>query len=243
MQHDVDPVGIPCPLSGAALLAAWERGSAAPPPDRPLALLHAAGLAETEAAALPLAARDLALLSLHTRGFGATLISFAACEACGDRLEFTLPADAVAATLRAAEPACTLAHEGGTLRLRMATARDVADAAAATDLDAARRLLLARCAEATDTALPADLRDAALARLEAMHETAEISLALACPACGARLAIQFDIASFLWAEIRHAARRLLDEVHELAWAYGWPEDAILAMSAARRLAYLHRVRG
>jgi hypothetical protein len=32
-------------------------------------------------------------------------------------------------------------------------------------------------------------------------------------------------------------------VHELAWAYGWAESAILAMSQQRRAAYLERVRG
>ncbi len=127
----------------------------------------------------------------------------------------------------------------------MANTRDIADAAAEPDLDAARVLLLARCVIPVDPtmALPEAARDAALARLEAMHDAAEISLSLACPACDARQAIHLDIASFLWAEIRHAARNLLDEVHELAWAYGWAESAILAMSPSRRAAYLDRVRG
>ena len=92
-------------------------------------------------------------------------------------------------------------------------------------------------------ALPDALRDAALDRLDAMHEAAEVTLRLACPACDERQSVHFDIASFLWAEIRHAAEHLLDEVHELAWAYGWSEGAILAMGAARRQAYLERVRG
>lgn len=244
--NGVGPVGPPCPLSGAVLLAAWERGGAEPPLARALAMLHAGypAIGETDAAALPLSTRDLALLALHERSFGPTLAAFATCDACGERFEFTLPARQVAETLQAAEADCVLAHDGGALRLRMANTRDMAEAAAAPDLDAAEDLLLARCMEAADPdTLPAPLREAALARLDAMHDAAEISLALVCPVCDARQTIHLDIASFLWAEVRHAARRLLDEVHELAWAYGWAEAAILAMSPPRRQAYLDRVRG
>lgn len=245
-----DPAASEQPLSGAALLAAWERGSAEPPPARALTLLRAGcpALAEEDAAALPLTLRDHALVALHARSFGPTFSAIATCEPCGERLELMLPAQQVAASLQAAEADCTLARDGVTLRLRLANTRDMTDAAASPDLETARFLLLARCAEAVDgggriVALPESLRDAALDRLDAMHEAAEVALALACPACGARQAVHLDIASFLWAEIRHAAQRLLDEVHELAWAYGWSESAILAMSAARRQAYLDRVRG
>jgi hypothetical protein len=243
LSNGADPIGTMQALSGEALLAAWERGSTEAPPVRALTVLRAGcpALAETDAATLPLATRDIALLALHAQSFGPALAAFAACDACGERLEFTLQAAEIAATLQAAEAEFSLAHEGGTLRLRMANTRDIAEAAAAPDLDAAHALLLARCVTSTEPAMA--LPDAALARLEAMHDAAEISLSLACPACEARQAIHFDIASFLWAEIRHAARNLLDEVHELAWAYGWAESAILAMSPARRAAYLDRVRG
>jgi hypothetical protein len=51
-----------------------------------------------------------------------------------------------------------------------------------------------------------------------------------------------DIGRFLWFEVRNAAQRLLREVHELAYAYGWSESAILAMSFHRRQNYLAMVR-
>jgi len=241
-----DPLGAGRALSGEVLLTAWERGSAEAPSLRALSVLRTcyATLDETDAATLPLAIRDFALLALHARSFGPVLAAFAACEACGERLEFTLQVAHIAATLQAAKAELLLAHDGGTLRLRMANTHDIAEAAAAPDLDAARNVLLARCIEGTGlSALPDAARDAAIAQLEAMHHAAEISISLACPACDARQAIHFDIASFLWAEIRHAARGLLDEVHELAWAYGWAEGAILAMSPSRCAAYLERVRG
>jgi hypothetical protein len=237
-------------LSGSALLAAWERGAAEPPPARALTLLRVGcpALAEEEAATLPLTLRDYALVALHTRSFGPTFSAFATCEACGERLEFMLPAQQVAASLQAADLDCTLAQDGVTVRLRLANTRDMTEAAASPDLETARFQLLARCAQAVDgdrriVALPDSLRDSALDRLDAMHEAAEVAVALICPVCDARQAVHLDIASFLWAETNHAAQRLLDEVHELAWAYGWSEGAILAMSAARRQAYLDRARG
>jgi len=241
-----DPIGAMRALSGETLLAAWEHGSAASLSSRAIAMLRAGcpTLAEADAAVLSLTTRDAALLALRARGFGPSLSAFAECDACGERLEFVLQAADVAATLQAADAVDTLTLDGVTLRLRMANTLDIAEAAAASDLEAARDVLFARCTEGADpAALPIALRDAALARLDAMHEAAEVSFSLACPACAARQVIQFDIASFLWTEIRHAVRNLLDDVHELAWAYGWSESAILTMSPSRRAAYIERVRG
>jgi hypothetical protein len=247
-QKRVGPTASERSLCGSALLVAWERGGAETPPARALTLLRVGcpALAEEEAAALMLTLRDHALVALHARSFGPTFSAFATCESCGERLEFMLPAQRVAASLEAADPDCILVQDGVTVRLRLANTRDMMEAAASSDPEAARFRLLARCAQAVDgdgriVALPQSLRDAALDRLDAMHEAAEVALVLACPACDKRQAVHLDIASFLWAETNHAAQRLLDEVHELAWAYGWSESAILAMSAARRQAYIDRV--
>jgi hypothetical protein len=47
-----------------------------------------------------------------------------------------------------------------------------------------------------------------------------------------------DIGHFLWLEVCSAAKRLIAEIHELAWAYGWSENSILRMSPQRRNAYI-----
>jgi hypothetical protein len=86
-------------------------------------------------------------------------------------------------------------------------------------------------------AVPAE----ALRRFDEMHAAAELTCAVECPGCGARELLDFDIARFLWAEVRAAARRLLAEVHELASAYGWSERDITTMSPARRYAYLEMI--
>jgi hypothetical protein len=53
--------------------------------------------------------------------------------------------------------------------------------------------------------------------------------------------LDLDIGRFLWTEVRRAATRLLGDVHTLAAAYGWSEQAILDLSAGRRAAYLELV--
>jgi hypothetical protein len=240
------------PIAGTVLLQAWEQGRSQPQPLRALTLLLAGrpDLTMQEAATMSVPSRDLALLQLRRASFGDALSAFAACSSCGERLEFALPTAGLAATLRtAADADCSISHDDCAIRLRLANTADIAEAAALPDLDDARALLLSRCIEATTAegdAVPAQrlahaVRHEALTHLQAMHAAAELSIVLPCPHCGAREPLLLDIPVFLWAEVRHAAELLLDEVHELASAYGWAEEAILAMTASRRRAYLDRL--
>lgn len=112
-------------------------------------------------------------------------------------------------------------------------------------------VLLERCvlrAEADSATVPvaalrADIVEALAAEMARRDPQADLQLALTCPACGHSWQAPFDIASFFWAEIAAAAKRLLREVHLLARAYGWREADILAMSASRRQAYIEMIQG
>jgi hypothetical protein len=245
--------GVMHPLAGETLLAAWDLGSIAPASMRAIPLLIAAcpKLAEADAESMSLPARDLALLRLHEQSFGSTLSAFTTCPCCGERLEFALPASDVAATLNsAAQAVCSFIHEGYALRLRLANSADAAAAATESDLAAAQTVLLARCLHAADVNgttitladLPEPTRAEALRQLDDMHEAAELSVSLACPACRRAETVLLDMAAFVWTEVGNAVRQLLADVHELAWAYGWAESAILSMSPGRRRAYLEMVR-
>jgi hypothetical protein len=235
-------------LTGELLLAAWEDGTAGPEFRRPLALLaHGLpGLDPAALSALPLAARDLALLRLRGATFGPALAVYGACPACGERLEFTLDVRELAASLEAAATAgpAEWAEDGRAWQLRPVTTDDLAAALTAADPDAAQDLLLSRCVtevgqERTVSSCPsAPVPPSAVKRFEELHADAEIRCALECPACSARHLHDFDIARFLWREVAVAARRLLADVHRLATAYGWPERDILALSPRRRAAYL-----
>ena len=82
-----------------------------------------------------------------------------------------------------------------------------------------------------------------LEQFEQLNAAAELSCTIACPAARAQDVLDLDIARFLWTEVRRAASRLLGEIHTLASAYGWSEQAITPMSAGRRAAYLEMLGG
>jgi hypothetical protein len=129
------------------------------------------------------------------------------------------------------------------------TGADLAAVTAVSDPDAARLALLEGCLLAgrregqpvLAADLPADVTRALAARLDELDPLANISLPLTCPACGHAWEVILDIVSFFWAEINAWAERLVREVHTLAWAYGWREADILAMTARRRQKYLDLV--
>ena len=77
-----------------------------------------------------------------------------------------------------------------------------------------------------------------IARIAEADPQADVEVALNCPCCQHTWQTDFDIVSYLWAELHAWATRLFREVHLLASAYGWSESDILNMSARRRRHYL-----
>jgi hypothetical protein len=226
-------------LNGERILKAWERGLSISEPWRPLALLEAAlPSADFSALAnLPLAERNARLLELRSISFGRTIEAFATCPLCEAPLEFALDAD----DLRADEPAVSEDHWTELemeMHMRAANTADLAAVRTSVSDDAACALLLARTMGTTPAELDAKDHPDWVARFERLNANAEQRCVLTCDACAGRAEIDFDIAGFLWREVATAARRLLAEIHRLASAYGWSENSILAMSPARRCAYL-----
>jgi len=241
------------PLSGSGLLDLWERCGAKPPFERSLSLLEHGfpDLARAEIETLDIRMRDRLLIELRTASIGAELEGRLQCPHCAEWLEFALETEALRDTLAQEPPPRVHASACGgyEIHLRPASSRDLALAARARDLAAGRRLLLERLVEIRDSEgrrvpseeLGAELLAEAAERLETLQSQCEIRLDFVCAACGAKHSHFFDAGAFFWLEISQAARRLIDEVHELAWAYGWPQSEILAMSAGRRQAYLDRI--
>jgi hypothetical protein len=226
-------------MDAQSLIACWELGRRRHPLDRAL-LLYAAGEPDADPDSLAdrtLGERNAALLRLRQKLFGDALKSCVECPQCREQLEFTLSGRALLGS--APVPDCTHAQLGE-LRVRMPTSRDLASFAGETDEARASDMLLKRLVDA-DAAHGAITGDELSAALEAADPRMDVSLDLSCPACTHSWAAPFDVPAFLWEEIDVRARRLLDEVHALARAYGWSEGAILALSNARRRAYLERV--
>lgn len=199
-------------------------------------MLWAAGH-DDDLADLPLAVRDKALLSVLHKTFGPKLALVTDCQECGTELELDLAAAELTAELRTPGPE-TFETGHGTFKLRSLTSRDLADAAALPEAEIAAFLRN----QLTDGNLPPALIDQIDAQIQVREAQGEITFSLTCAACGAVWSEPFDIAAHVWSEIEAAARRIMDEVAELASAFCWTEPQILALSPVRRAAYLSRAR-
>lgn len=234
------------PLTSEDILTLWDRGSRLHPLQRALSLL-AAGCPERsldELARLPIDQRDHLLLQLRVLTFGRRLEAVVACPQCQQWLELELPTAALleAPTSGTHGAAIELSLEGATVKVRAPTTEDLLAVAAAGDEHGARACLLERCVEvAAPMELTHEQRRRALDRLVEHLPHVESTCELVCPACSHTWCEDLDMGEYLWAELRASARRLLLEVHVLARAYGWREADLLAMSPARRDAYLSMV--
>lgn len=222
-------------LVGEDILRAWECSRELPEQEAVIAILELAlpELSRTELASLPLSERNALLLKLRAATLGRRMEGFAVCPDCGAKLEFTVDPLKLAKGLTAS-PA---EEESGGHRMRAVNSLDLLASSAAVDEEQARSILLARTLGVEEAEL-GEPDESLLERFDRMNASAEIRLRLQCEACQSRSPFDFDIARFLLREISAAARRLMEDIHDLASAYGWSEQSIAAMSVTRRIAYL-----
>ena len=238
-------------LSPGDLLTLWERGASLHPIDRAMQVL-ALALPDRpwrDLARLSLGERDALLLEVRRATLGDRIAAQDTCQACGERVEIDLTCSALIGAPSPSLREWRLEHDGYRLMLRALTSEDAAAAARSSSVTAAASHLLERCVvAATRDERPVTARDlpaatiAAAATSIAEHDTrAELLLDLTCPACQRQWQRVLDVARFVWIELTTRAVQLIADVHTLARAYGWSETDILAMSDARRTAYLHLV--
>ncbi len=232
-------------FTAAELLDVWERARHRARSDQALALL---GMAAPELSAatleqLPLGERDRRLLELRARTFGSELTALVECPACAQALELSL--DAADVGLASAPPpeAVEVEADGVRVRVRLVNTADLVAVQSAPDVDSARKSLLKRCVLSVvgaDEPLPESVVRAVSDAMAAADPLARIELGVECFACGHAWTAEFDVVPFFWSEIDAWAQRTLAEVHALASRYGWREGEILALSPARRQAYLEQ---
>jgi hypothetical protein len=238
-------------LSAQDILEIWEKGHDQHDLDRALTILEAAcpDRKKDELAALPIAQRDRDLISLREGMFGHTLTGFSICPQCQERLEITLSTRDILFTQVRFEEQYELLTGDFILKFRLPNSYDLAAITHCKDISSARTMLGKRCVEQAlvkgDEISIEDLPDVAIEALsDKMSKSdpqSELILDLECPECENKWQILFDIVRFFWTEINSHARQLLDDVHTLAYAYGWRETDILSMSAVRRQSYIDRV--
>lgn len=255
-------------LYASNILRIWELGQQQHPLDRALTILAAgcADLSPAQLAELTIGARDRALIELRELTLGEEMEARASCPRCGETLEFRLKTSELrgqgaandTGEARSAQPIIEgragaqagLGEEivigGRRFALRVPTSRDLAAVASSADAAQARRSLACRClvdpGDPQGIGISEQLSEEAVVeierRLTGADPQGEMLVNLSCPACAHAWQLAFDIAAWFWSEISALAMRLFAEVDALARAYGWSERDILAMSAARRRAYL-----
>jgi hypothetical protein len=245
-------------VSAAELVSAWERALGRPPVDQALVLLSLAspGCSMEAMAELSVGERDGRLLTLREQLFGRHVTSVTICPRCGQRLELAFDVDDLRrpAGVRPNEAGgdLTLVKDGYRVRFRLPNSGDLASAGELGDPQAAREHLLGRCIqsvaqpgvddddadEARGRRLPGTVADAIVARMSEADPQSDTRLAVSCPDCRHQWVALFDIAGYLMREVHDWVVHVLREVHTLARAYGWREADILAMTPARRQAYL-----
>jgi hypothetical protein len=233
-------------LSAKELLCAWERGAGRAPLERALALLDAAtDAADGDPAKYSIGERDRRLLELRESLFGQEMNAVATCQGCSCRVEvmfqvrdILLPATHATLRFRSGDYTieARLPNSSDLIELRL-------DAEGTTPL---LSRLLALCllrAERAGKAVPAEalpdeIRTVVSERMAEADPQAQVVLKLQCDRCGHTWHEDFRIDAYLWSEVNAWAGRLLNEVHQLACAYGWGEAQILELGSLRRNLYL-----
>jgi hypothetical protein len=238
----------PMAFDDLALLDVWERSAGIGRPWGEIALLaEASGAAAEQLATLTVGERDRLILRLRQQLLGDRFDCETRCPACDEHLELTL--DARQLLLPHPLPTDAEIRLGGDDYLATCRLPNSADLAACNDQPHPADALLALCVHVVDgdgavidaRQLPMSMRERLDAHIAALDPQAEVLLDLRCPGCGHGWQAPFDPAAFLLLEIDAYAVQLLDDVHQLALAYGWSERDILAMRPSRRRRYLERV--
>ena len=236
------------PLSVHELLGVWERGLAAGPSERALAILSAACPESPPAtlARVSVGRRDGRLLTVREWAFGPdsrrarrlpTLPRAARDDAAGGRSPASADEAATESSVTMGRYAVRCRPPDTTrpagVRRSGRRARPGAACWRACVTEAVRD---AEPVSAGD--LPDDVVREVVERIAALDPQADTRIDLSCPDCHYGWSEAFDIVSFFWTEIDAWARRLLRDVNVLARAYGWREHDILALSPMRRQLYL-----
>lgn len=236
-------------LSRPQLLTIWERGRNQHPVDQALTILNFASPDQTrdELAQLSIGQRDTLLLSLREQLFGETLHCAGACPDCNEPIDISFSVKEIQTQSTAPEHReAEMTWDDIKIGLRLPNSWDLAAIASCANEHNAGKVLIERCLVSiirngfpiTANELSEEVMRKTEQAIAELDPQAEILLDLNCPECGTQWQQLFDIVNFLWIEISAQAKRLLQEVHILASAYGWTETDILKLSDIRRQIYL-----
>lgn len=194
---------------------------------------------------LPLATRDRRLMSIRAEAFGPDFAGTVLCTQCSECIEFSLDIRSFI-QLPATDSHFHVHHENESYLFRPLCTRDlVGHDALENGVDSSRlvkdlSLDDQRVAEAV--AEHVEIIKKVNDVLEKNQEASDIVLQSVCPECGTPVGSIFDIVHVLDDDITSNAALFLEEIHQLASAYGWTEQEIFSLPRARRSWYVKRIR-
>lgn len=183
--------------------------------------------------------RDFLMLQLRRMTLGEAIHAIIGCPGCGQKMDVDFGvADVPIKSCPLLTGDFSIESCGRSIRFRLPTGADQ-EAGLDFDQDSAARVLLERCVlEDGGKPLSSEDRVAVVDAMDRYSPQVDLELDLTCPECRLTFAAPFDTTAFFLQEMRIGAKRLLRETHLLAFYYHWSEAEILAMSRARRRAYL-----
>lgn len=233
------------------LLNIWELGTVQHPLDRALTILKLAFPEQSrqELANLSIGQRDAHLLSIREQFFGSQLNGYVECPNCSERLEFSLLTQEIRTETLSDASELSRRIDELIFNFRLPNSLDLVTVANCDYLQKARLSLVKNCliaAKQGEKVLSVEeLSEVEIEKfatiLAESDPQAEILLNFNCPNCGHEWQEILEIISFFWQEICVKVKRILQDVHTLALAYGWSESDILALSPTRRKLYLEMV--
>ena len=233
------------------LLNIWELGTVQHPLDQALTILKLAFPEQSrqELANLSIGQRDAHLLSIREQFFGSQLNGYVECPKCSERLEFSLSTQEIRTETLSDSSELSRRIDELVFNFRLPNSLDLVTVANCDDLQKARLSLVKNCLIAAKQGEKVlsfeELSEVKIEKfatiLAESDPQAEILLNFNCPNCGHEWQEILEIISFFWQEISVKVKRILQDVHTLALAYGWSESDILALSPTRRQLYLEMV--
>ncbi len=233
-------LGTPIRLNAETLIDLAERATQLSAGQWSLALLQAAfpQAVRDDLLELPVGTRDRLIMAVRARLVAAPLRSEPECSDCGARFELNLLAEDLGLGPDAAQTDPrfrAVCIEGQELMLRPVRLADLLTVETLADISQAAQLLAQRVCGGELPDLPVEALETALEQLD---PAADIWLNTQCPECGAEHSLAFDPVHYTAQEMRQSAQQILRDVVDIARAFHWSEQDILALPDSRRAYYV-----
>ncbi len=222
------------------LLGLWEQAQRSSQAQRADKLLHLYLGKDWESSDLSIEWREHYLLEIRRILFGRSFESLATCPSCGEKIEWQMNcSDFLEDHLdRPYQDNFTMVDSDYEIQYRLPRPDDIVTEEKREILECCVLSVRKNNLETSLDDMPSELWVALENQIENNSPVSSTLIRLSCPECTHNWSLSFDVLSFLWVEIDQWARKFLEDVCQLARAFGWAESDIVNMSHFRRQYYL-----